>query len=318
MPLAAKHLSSELRQDFFFSLFVAGCLAYLATKVGGGLPLATTIASAACMLGASVGIYRVWLRAHWLFAAGILCFCIFGVHHLFLFGYSHLRLLGILATAYVAYDARDLGRELLRHAVMKEVDESELFELPAEKEPYVEALNKAYARAFGPPRWVHHIVPKSIFLHPLADYVITIPPTDTRKTWLYGTLLISTQSDHTFELILERPEVDTLGAIGTLARLTDYVLELEPVEEWHTMGPAPFYGEDSDVRGLLFSKPPDELPQHLLLSSGAVDLLYVSGITKQQLETAQAADNEYGDFRGARSLHASLNIAQSGIANVPQ
>ena len=43
----------------------------------------------------------------------------------------------------------------------------------------------------------------------------------------------------------------------------------------------------------------------------------MAGISDDQLTTAQAADDELGDFAGAKALHAELRIAESGIANLP-
>ena len=203
----------------------------------------------------------------------------------------------------------------------EETDASEstdLFELPKEHVVHVDLLGEEYARTFGTPQWVHHIVPKPLWLHRYADHVITIPPTETRSTWLYGTLLVSALSGSPVELILERPEEDTIGAIGTLSRLTEYFVDHAPLEEWNTMGSHAFFGDDSTVRGLLFCRPPQLLADTLQLPTGEITILYVAGINEDQLTTAQTTDDELGDFAGARTLHAALRIAETGIANLPK
>jgi hypothetical protein len=99
--------------------------------------------------------------------------------------------------------------------------------------------------------------------------------------------------------------------------LTEYFADYAPLREWETMGRHPFFGEESSVRGLLFCRPPDGRAEVLELPTGKVRILYVAGISDDQLTTAQAADDELGDFAGAKALHAELRIAESGIANLP-
>lgn len=193
---------------------------------------------------------------------------------------------------------------------------SDQFELSDHQATYVDKLAEQYETAIGKSQRVLHIVPKSLWLHKYADHVISIPPAGGRDSWLYGTLLISALSDTLVELVLERPREDTIGGVGTLAKLIQYYLENGRLDEWHTIGVFPFFGESSSVRGLLFCQPPDYLPNELHVNRKVIKLLYVAGITEDQLAEAQSKDDERGEFLGTKRLYADLGISSHGIAHL--
>jgi hypothetical protein len=310
------HLNSDQRQYLWMSVGLAGFLVYMAPKMD---PLNSS--SAFCLAGieaaCAIGIYRGWRFVHWIYLAGCLGLMAWAALRWNTNGYSSAKLLmmigGLLGTTGFYW----LGKAMQAEQPETECTaDPELFELPKEHEKHLESLIAAYSEAFGPAQWVHHIVPKVLWLHKYADHVITIPPSGARTTWLYGTLLISALSNDRVELILERPHEDTIGAIGTLSRLTEYYLNNAPLKDWNTMGSYPFYGEDSPVRGLLFCPPPNGLASHLEILGADVRLRYVAGITEAQLTEAQALDEAQGNFAGAKSLHESLAIASEGIARL--
>ena len=266
----------------------------------------------------AVAIQRQWRHAPWIYLVGCFCLLAWAVLRLAAFGFSISTmaiLLGSLLSATGFYWLREAER---KNKIEEEADDSEApLELTDEQQSEVDAVTEAYSKAFGEARWEHHIVPKSLWLHPYAEHVITFAPTEGRPTWLYGTLLVSALSGTRVELIIERPEQDTIGAIGTLSRLIEYHVDHSPLAEWHTIGEHPFLGEDSAVRGLLICRPPACIPSSISAASEEISLLYVAGITGEQLAAAQATDDENGDLAGAKALHAKLRISDQGIANLP-
>ena len=318
--MSLSHLNSDQRQYFWMSLLLVGAFAYFALKIKGlyrMLAFAIIVVNGVC----AFSIYRRWRHAHWIYLLGCLILIGWATMRFFAKGYTTQNmtmLIGGLLSATGFYWLRKAMMEEELDEKMEEDDSMDLFELPKEHEEHVNSLIAAYGRSFGDPQWVHHLIPKPLWLHRYADCIVTIPPTETRPTWLYGTLLISALSESPVELILERPEEDTIGAIGTLSQLTQYFIDFSPLEEWHTMGTHPFFGAESSVRGLLFCKPPQMLADAFTLATGEISIRYVAGITEEQLATAQAADEELGDLAGVKALHATLRIAESGIANLPQ
>lgn len=319
-----KHLSSELRQYFWIAAVLTGFFLYLPFRYGGRFaPFA--FAMGALELACAIAIYRRWRQAPLVYALGCVCLFSWGVTLWAIKGYSHTALWIALGGVFCGYGVLIIKNELL-HSRLREHDEDREgddscatdgpFILPDVKDEYVDRLGHSYSQAFGALHAVHHIVPKSIWLHRYADYVVTIPPTDSRSSWLYGTLLLSTLSNSRVELILERPQEDTVGAIGTLSMLTQYYLENARLKEWNTMGTHPFYGEESQVRGLLFCKPPAYLKSELKMREGSTTLLYVAGITEQQLVAAQETDDAEGGFAGAKLLYEELEIVDRGIENL--
>lgn len=319
-----KHLSSELRQYFWIAAALTGFFFYLPLRYGGRFA-PFSIAMGLLELFCAVAIYRHWRHTPLVYLLGCLCLFSWGVTLWMVKGYSHTALWITLGGLVCASGVFSLRNELRGHEVQETDDELERqrddedgpFILPDAKDEYVDELGARYSEAFGALHAVHHVVPKSIWLHRFADYVVTIPPTAERSSWLYGTLLISTLSNSRVELVLERPKEDTLGAIGTLSMLTQYYLENARLREWNTMGAHPFYGEESQVRGLLFCKPPAYLSSELKVGEGVITLLYVAGITEQQLSVAQTMDDNAGGFAGAKLLHETLEIAERGIAKLP-
>lgn len=312
------HLNSDQRQYFWMSVIIAVAFAYLVPRASG-LSLLFCATLVVVEIICAISIYRGWRHAPWIYLFGCLVMSGWGLAGFLTEGFSMKNLCmfcGGIASASGFYWLRlamSAGEEVDTEDEMK----MDLFELPEEYEEQVKGLGQEYARLFGEVERVHHLVPLPLWLHRYAEFVVTIPPTETRSTWLYGTLLVSSLSGEAVELILERPERDTSGAIGTLARLIEYFADYAPLREWETMGRYPFFGEESSVRGLLFCRPPDGRAEVLELPTGKVRILYVAGISDDQLTTAQAADDELGDFAGAKALHAELRIAESGIANLP-
>lgn len=316
--MTLNHLNSDQRQYFWMSVFLAGAFTWLGFKTDG-LHSVFAISVASVEAGCALAIYREWRSAPWIYLAGCCGLAGWAVIRMFTDGYSHLSAAMLVGGVFSATGFHWLRKAMDEQDCETEVEESsDLFELPRQHEVHVEELEKAYTDAFGVPQWVHHVVPKSVWLHKYADFVITMPPTENRPTWLYGTLLVSALSGAPVEFIIERPEEDTIGAIGTLSRLTEYVIDCAPLDEWNTMGCHPFFGEESSVRGLLFCKPPDSLPETIPHPSGSLGLRYVAGITEQQLETAEQTDDEAGNHAGAKALHAELRIAEAGIAHLPE
>jgi len=135
------------------------------------------------------------------------------------------------------------------------------YEISDEQRNFLNAVLDQYIRHLGPEQGVHHIVPTSLWLHPLAEYVKTFPPTSNRPTWLYASCALSALSKHDCELILERPTEDIENGRGNVARLMQYYLEMEPLDIWHTMGPGEVFGDKSTLRGFLFCPPPKGIPR---------------------------------------------------------
>ncbi|MBI3465712.1 MAG: suppressor of fused domain protein [Planctomycetes bacterium] len=312
-----RHLNSDQRYFFWLGLLAGFVFTYLAISMDGILRVEVAII-AALEFGSAAAIYYRSRSALWACFAPSIALMSFAVLHWSAFGFSRF-VAGLIAAGLFGMIAAYSHRAGLRGNDSEPEDESvsDMFVLPANRKQHVKQLVEAYQDAFGDPQWVHHVVPKTLWLHHYADHVVTIPPTDNRPTWLYGTLLISALSDNSVELILVRPDEDTIGAIGTLARLTEYYHDHSPLCEWHTMGPHPFYGDDSSVRGLLFCPPPAHLAKRLTLTDSEVKLVYVAGISHEQLERAQSVDDELGDFAGARKLHEELAIDSQGTANLP-
>ena len=179
---------------------------------------------------------------------------------------------------------------------------------------YLKALQEAMVEAFGPPEGKFHLIPKSIWLHPLVDYVATFPPHRERHSWLYATFALSALSDKPVELLIERPIEDMDYGLGNIAELMNYFLEYSEFDTWHSMGPGEVFGEDSPLRGFLFCPPPKALSQKIEAEGRTIDLIYVAGITEKELLGAQKQDDEFGEFRGAKALYEELDIENNGIA----
>ena len=313
------HLNSDQRQYLWI------CLAQSAIFIYIGLPITWPFSTLALFIAVietacAIAIYRNWRFAHWLYLLGCFGFVAWALLRWSTKGYSPsviYMLIGGLAAATGFYWLGKAMQAQQPQSTPSPTPASDLFHLPKQHEGYVDRLTAAYQSAFGPAQWVHHVVPKVLWLHRYADYIITIPPTAERTTWLYGTLLISALSNHPVELILERSEEDTIGAIGTLSQLTEYYLDHAPLEDWNTMGSHPFFGEDSSVRGLLFCPPPAALTDRLPIPPSPVRLRYVAGITEDQLTTSQALDDSESRFAGAKKLYTDLEISSAGISNLP-
>jgi hypothetical protein len=311
--ISLSHLNSDQRQYFWMSAVIGALFLYLGFQARGVQSL-MIFAIAVVELACALAIYRRWNCASLIYLAACILFILLGVIRWNIVGMN--RNVGLMLAAGLmmltgVYWLRKAMKVQQRTQNTDSADRA--FSLPKERKPYFESLIQAYTDVFGPAQWTHHIVPKTLWLHPYADHIITFPPTENRPTWLYGTLLISTLSDSKTELILERPFEDTLGGIGTLARLTDYYLNHAPLHVWNTMGVYPFFGEDSPIRGLLVCSPPASLPRSLDHACGSIELRYLVGITEKQLSDAQATDDAAGDFTGAKALHAALNIDIAGI-----
>ena len=111
------------------------------------------------------------------------------------------------------------------------------------------------------------------------------------------------------------------SAAGRKIRLLRSQAQSEVLDEWHTMGVFPFFGESSPVRGLLFCQPPDYLPSKLHVDRKVIRLLYVAGISEEQLTAGQSEDVERGQFLARKALlrlgdQVSRNCQSSEVAKL--
>lgn len=311
-----QHLNSDLRQYFWSCAICAPLFIHLTFKMQGASTWFFAYIALADILCA-VAIYRLWRSTPWIYLAGTLGMLSWGIYRIATSGYSHSSLGIIIGSLLMITGFHWIKVALIETHLSEIMEETDLFELPEEKKSHVDSLVKSYEGTIGKGLWEHFLVPRTLWIHRYADYIITIPPDENRNTWLYGTMLISTLTGERMELILERPERDTEGAIHTLCSLTEYIQDYSLLEEWHTMGLEPFYGEDSAVRGLLFCKPPQHLASSIPHPQGEIKLLYVAGITEEQLNNAQEQDTRNNDWSGAKALYEELGIAHLGISRLP-